>query len=171
MTLPRRSFMLTLLSTPLAVAFPALAWAAIEPPTECVATVFVPDLDVGTEAVLHKVLEAQLMVMRSLYHELNDSITWAITQSRISELLNQLLSNHDLYRYAVVCDATTNTPGAVDQNRCISTVWVQPAFTDREYSFTVDSWGQLWMPDGCYHNLLDPAFNLRTILSEPTGNG
>lgn len=61
--------------------------------------------------------------------ELNDEFTQRAFRNTIDPYLRDIKSRRGIIDYAIVCDATNNTPAVVTTNRFVADIYIKPAFS------------------------------------------
>ena len=68
-------------------------------------------------------------VARQLVFEPNDAITWRRFEILATSILDPIKSRRGFYDFRVICDASTNTPDLIDQNKMLGKLLVKPTKT------------------------------------------
>jgi hypothetical protein len=66
---------------------------------------------------------------KQLVFEHNDAITQARFRMAVGEQLRLLQARRAIFDYAVVCDATNNTPDVIDRHRFVGDVFIKKGHT------------------------------------------
>ena len=82
-------------------------------------------------------------IARPYLFELATPASWSSFSARANNFLNNVKSKYGLTDYLVVCDATTNTPDIIDQNKMVGKIFLKPtkAIETIDLYFTITSAG------------------------------
>lgn len=107
-----------------------------------------------TKSVLDRINVRRLMIYaekliarmaRGFLFEQNDAANWAAFARQANAILEPIRQRRGLYKYTVVCDATTNTSDLINQNIMAGKIFVQPTKTIEfiEVEFTINGAGEV----------------------------